>query len=740
MNKRNAQKLLRFLQQAGRAVSPAEAARSVALEPAPFTRLVTELETRGLLLTTRVGNLIAPEHAGVVCAQLVSQSARFSFARPQNGGADIFIPDEQLHGAMLGDLVFVGALADSSRGPSGVVARILTAGSHCFTGRTVLSERHDLLFECDAALRFAVPLRGAEGISAGEKVRAHLQYNAAGRMYATLLQTYGNASSARVCADAVLDAHNIPTAFPQDALRAAAKLANANITDEELAKRLDLRDEPVFTIDGADAKDLDDAISVHRKKDGWLLGVHIADVSHYVPANSAIDCEARRRGTSVYFADRVVPMLPEALCNGVCSLNPNGDKLAFSALIRLDTSGNILSYDFRKTVIRSKVRGVYEEVNRLFDGTADHALKEKYAPVRASLREARRLAAVLRQNAYDRGYMLLDSVESRYIISENGLCTGMCARQSGEAEQLIEQLMITANRAAALLARTHKLPFVYRVHEEPSADRLLNLRETVTRLGLPADMLTPGVTPKALSALLEAARNTKYSRVISFLLLRTMAKARYDTEPLGHYGLALDDYCHFTSPIRRYADTAVHRILSDYVNGEPLSTVRRRYAVFADEAAALASDTEVRAMTAERDTEDCYTAECMQTHLGDRFVGTVSGVTEWGLYVQLENTAEGFVAAALLPPELRYDGALAYRDRQTELTVGDTIDVRVTRADVAAGQVDFEPADYKPAPLQSLMFPPISKPHSKKKHGKTHSSSTSSHKTRRSGHSRKRRK
>ena len=424
--------------------------------------------------------------------------------------------------------------------------------------------------------------------------------------------------------------------------------------------------------------------------------MHIADVSHYVRANSPLDREAQRRGTSVYFADRVVPMLPKELSNGLCSLHPGEDKLAFSALLRVSKKGELLSCSFRKTVIRSKVRGVYSEVNRIFDGSADASLKTKYKPVLASLKAARALAQVLKDCAGRRGTMELESGESRFELDERGVCVGLSARSQGEAEGMIEQLMILANQAAARLARERGLPFVYRVHEAPDPERVRTLSELAGALGLANSRIREGASTGDFARLLEQAKDTPAARVISHQILRTMAKARYDFRPLGHFGLALEDYCHFTSPIRRYPDTAIHRILSDAVAGEPDKKLTRKYTEFAASAASESSICELRALTAEREAEKCYMAEYMTAHIGEEYDGVISGVTARGLFVELPNSAEGYVSLDAFPGcRFHFDGLTCHTDEISgrRLAIGGALRVRVIAASVAEGTVDFEPVE-----------------------------------------------
>ena len=360
---------------------------------------------------------------------------------------------------------------------------------------------------------------------------------------------FGSGDVARVCADAIIERCGIPTEFPPEVLREAEAVGNMAVTQENVDSRLDLRDEPIFTIDSADAKDLDDAISVHKTIDGYTLGVHIADVSHYVKAGSALDKEAFRRGTSVYFADRVIPMLPEALSNGVCSLNAGTEKLTFSCLMDFDKDGHMTDYRFEKAVIVSKVRGVYKEVNQIFAGTASPELSEKYSPVAESLQGARELADILKANGRARGQMDLTSDETKFVLDENGVCIDVVPRTSGESEEMIEQLMIAANCAAAKAALQAEIPFLYRVHEKPQPDRVVELYELLDRLGIPCREIKRGnPSTKDFAAVLDRVKDGPRGPLVNQRILRTMEKARYYHRELGHFGLALGEYSHFTVP------------------------------------------------------------------------------------------------------------------------------------------------------------------------------------------------
>lgn len=665
------------------------------LDKLAFYDALRSLKDRRMILLDREHNAKLIPVGEDVEATLVSLSKNFGFARPDGGGDDIFIHGSALQGALVGDKIIVGDIRKDDRGPSGRVRRIVEHKPAQTTGTVSITDE-GIEFIPDNAIRYNLRMRERDlnGAKNGDKVMAALEQDYRGDWaYASVKKVFGSGRTARVCADAIVEQYGIPHVFPQEVLDEAERVGNEPISDEEYAKRLDLRGEPIFTIDSKDAKDLDDAISVKRTDFGYTLGVHIADVSHYVKEGSAIDEEAINRGTSVYFADRVIPMLPEVLSNGACSLNAGTDKLAFSALIELDKEGHITKYDFKKTIINSKVRGVYSEVNEILDGTASEEILNKYAPVMESLMSAKELADILKANSAARGTMELDSGESKFILDENGICIDIMPRVSGEAEQLIEQMMVTANIAAAKFSLDHKLPFLYRVHGTPDPKRVEELVTLLQLVGVPCkEIVKPNPETQDFAAILDRVRGLPCETLVSQRLLRTMEKARYSTEETGHFGLALSDYSHYTSPIRRYPDTSIHRVLSAFVEGMPAEEVRRRYAQFCETSATESSRNEIRALIAERDAEDCYMAEYMSQHIGEHFEGTVSGVTMRGVFVRLENSVEGFVSLdAFEGEDFVYDGLITQRSPKRELTIGTPLPIIVASAYVATGKVDFVP-------------------------------------------------
>ena len=665
------------------------------LDKLAFYDALRSLKDRRMILLDREHNAKLIPVGEDVEATLISLSKNFGFARPDSGGDDIFIHGSALQGALVGDRIIVGDIRKDDRGPSGRVRRIVEHKPAQTTGTVSITDE-GIEFIPDNAIRYNLRMRDRDlnGAKNGDKVMASLEQDYRGDWaYASVKKVFGSGRTARVCADAIVEQYGIPHVFPQEVLDEAERVGNEPISDEEYAKRLDLRGEPIFTIDSKDAKDLDDAISVKRTDFGYTLGVHIADVSHYVKEGSAIDEEAINRGTSVYFADRVIPMLPEVLSNGACSLNAGTDKLAFSALIELDKEGHITKYDFKKTIINSKVRGVYSEVNEILDGTASEEILNKYAPVMESLMSAKELADILKANSAARGTMELDSGESKFILDENGICIDIMPRVSGEAEQLIEQMMVTANIAAAKFSLDHKLPFLYRVHGTPDPKRVEELVTLLQLVGVPCkEIVKPNPETQDFAAILDRVRGLPCETLVSQRLLRTMEKARYSTEETGHFGLALSDYSHYTSPIRRYPDTSIHRVLSAFVEGMPAEEVRRRYAQFCETSATESSRNEIRALIAERDAEDCYMAEYMSQHIGEHFEGTVSGVTMRGVFVRLENSVEGFVSLdAFEDEDFVYDGLITQRSPKRELTIGTPLPIIVASAYVATGKVDFVP-------------------------------------------------
>ncbi len=662
---------------------------------AAFIGHLNELERAGELILSKKNTVVSVRGAGLVKGSIVTMSRSFCFMRRDDGGEDVYILVSDAMGALPGDKVIASVHTDE-RGFCGKIRSVYQYGSRTAVG-TVKRFRGKLELHADAFYQSPIEItKNKIDAHEGDKMMAKIRYSPDGKkLTCSAVKIYGEAECARVCADAIIDAMGIPSKFGDEVLESAEQINAAGVTQQDIEGRVDLRGEDIFTIDGADAKDLDDAIFVRRVNEGFELSVHIADVSHYVTDGSPLDLEALSRGTSVYFADRVIPMYPEAISNGICSLNANTDKLTFSAFMIFDSDGNMLHYRFEKTVINSKVRGVYSEVNAILDGTADADIREKYACVQSALHDAYDLYQVLDKAANRRGNVHFSSTESRFVLDENGVCVGLRERESGMAEKMIEQFMIAANTAAAMLAEHAKIPFIYRVHESPDPDALERAAMMLRVLGVDTKKICGNPKPSDIDAVLSAVKGQPYEEIVSNVLLRAMAKARYDTEPLGHFGLALSDYCHFTSPIRRYPDSFIHRMLSEYIGGKPQYSIMKKYYGKSVDAADLSSEYEIRAVNAERRTEDCYMAEYMSGFIGEEFDGTVSHVLESGFFVRLANSAEGMVHLDDLPyDEYEYDGLASLRGRLGGkcYRVGDAIRIKVAAARIATGKVSFVPA------------------------------------------------
>ncbi|MBR4626528.1 MAG: ribonuclease R [Ruminococcus sp.] len=658
-----------------------------------FIKAFDELRTEGRITVRKGMKVGLCSRLGVFPGTVTRLSRTFGFAETDTG-TEYFIPGKYMLGAMPGDRVLIESIASRSGEPEGEIVDIIEFGSQTLAGRIETVDGEQYLVPDTAARNHMVIVRdGSTAFSDGDKVIAEIVFR--GKRHAEhkvrIAAVLGSSESAAACAEAVLRVSGAPLAFSEDSLKEARKIAEGGVQEHCFNNRTDFRDKLIFTIDSASSKDLDDAVSVERTERGYLLGVHIADVSQYVKGNSALDKEAMLRGTSIYYADRVIPMLPEEISNGICSLNPGDNRLTLSAMIELDEEGGMLSYSFCKSVIRSRVKGVYSEINELLDGGGSEAVREKYREVLDCLPLMDELAGKLIEKRKRRHSPEIDTVETALIIDENGVCCGAVPRERGRSERIIEEFMLTANEAAAKLAREKKVPFVYRVHEAPPEPKTEALREILPKLGIDCPRFTE-FSPVHAAEILERARGTDKYEAVNMLVLRSMSKAKYSTEPLGHFGLVLDDYAHFTSPIRRYPDLAVHRIITDILAGYGNEWMNKRYSGFAENAAERSSAAETRAVEIERDCEDRYKAELMQSHIGESFAARISGVTEYGFYAELPNTIEGLVHIRTLPEgEYDYSEPVSLTEKFSGVSYELGAEVRVicAAANVSDGIIDF---------------------------------------------------
>ena len=652
-------------------------------------------QRQGVFFTVRSGRA----DKALLC-KVVKLGKNFAFVMLEDGTSDIFIPGRFTKGAMSGDEVLVEKFEHPRMEGSdeGTILAVLTEKNDLVG--TVRRVEGRLRFVPDDCPAITMPLaRDCEGgAKDGDKVAVEI-LNRGNRQEdhrVGVAMRFGSSDEAKRCAKALLYAKDIRTRFPDKVREEAKKFEGAEISEKDCEDRMDLRALPIFTIDSAETKDIDDAVSLTRTSDGGFeLGVHIADVSNYVKPGTELDNEAFSRATSVYYADQVVPMLPKALSNGICSLNENELRLAFSCLMRLDKDGNLTDYRFVKSIIRSRVKGVYAEINALLAGTADAETKAKYADVIDQLPAMKELYGHRARLRKERGCMDIESGEVKLILDENGRCIDVKKRTSGESESMIEEFMLLANQCAAHFARVKQIPFVYRVHEEPNAEKLERLHALLQACGINDHFAKEVPTPKELSAILEGVRGTPYEQIINTGMLRCMSKALYEEKPKGHYGLVLKDYAHFTSPIRRYPDLAIHRIMTDLLKGTEKETMILRYTDFAERASKQSSEREVVAMQIERKAEDCYKAEYARRHLGECYEGTISGVTQRGLFIELDNGVEGFVPASSLTPSgtsLTEGVRLTDPASGKSWSLGDKMMITIVRADVNLGKIDFEVA------------------------------------------------
>ena len=652
-------------------------------------------QRQGVFFTVRSGRA----DKALLC-KVVKLGKNFAFVMLEDGTSDIFIPGRFTKGAMPGDDVLVEKFEHPrvEGSDEGAILAILTEKNDLVG--TVRRVEGRLRFVPDDCPAITMPLaRDCEGgAKDGDKVAVEI-LNRGNRQEdhrVGVAMRFGSSDEAKRCAKALLYAKDIRTRFPDKVRDEAKKFEGAEVSEKDCEGRMDLRALPIFTIDSAETKDIDDAISLTRTSGGGFeLGVHIADVSNYVKPGSELDNEAFSRATSVYYADQVVPMLPKALSNGICSLNENELRLAFSCLMRLDKEGNLTDYRFVKSIIRSRVKGVYSEINALLAGTADAEIKAKYADVIDQLPAMKELYGHRARLRKERGCMDIESGEVKLILDENGRCIDVKKRTSGESESMIEEFMLLANQCAAHFARVKQIPFVYRVHEEPNAEKLERLHALLQACDINDHFAKDVPTPKELSAILEGVRGTPYEQIINTGMLRCMSKALYEEKPKGHYGLVLKDYAHFTSPIRRYPDLAIHRIMTDMLKGTEKETMILRYTDFAERASKQSSEREVIAMQIERKAEDCYKAEYARRHLGECYEGTISGVTQRGLFIELDNGVEGFVpASSLTPSGTSLTEGVRLTDPASGKTwsLGDKMMITIVRADVNLGKIDFEVA------------------------------------------------
>lgn len=578
----------------------------------------------------------------------------FGFFVPDDGTDDLFVPPRALHGALHGDTVEAVRVSANRGAGEAEVVRVLERGMKSIVGT----------FEAGAACGFVVPdchnlakdiyipLYASMGAVNGDKVLVEIvDYPAGKKPEGKVTEVLGKTGDPGVDILSIIRAHDLIEEFPAAVLSEARRVPQT-VSEELAAKRRDYRDETIITIDGDDSKDFDDAVTLRVKSNGnYRLGVHIADVAEYVRAGSKLDKEAYKRGTSVYMCDRVLPMLPVELSNGICSLNEGEDRLTLSVIIELDKSGNIVKHKLREGVIRSKARMTYTQVAKILDG--DETLRSRYAEIVPMLEQMKQLADAREYLRKKRGCIDFDLSESKIEIDpKTGKVVNITRYPRLISHKIIEEFMLAANEVVAEHFEALKCPFVYRVHQQPPAEKTDSFINFLSALGITfkGDINAP--KPVDYAQLL-ASVDESVSPAVNRVALRSMSKATYEPRNEGHFGLAAPFYCHFTSPIRRYPDLAIHRIIKDYLrNGE---SALKKYTEFVAEASKRSSERERLAEAAEREVDDLKKAEYMADKIGEEYTGIISGVTEWGIFVELDNSVEGLVRTDDLP-----DGGYVY--------------------------------------------------------------------------------
>ncbi|MFC3886611.1 ribonuclease R [Bacillus songklensis] len=664
-----------------------------------FVKALVIMEEQGLVVRTRSNRYGLPEKMNLIRGKLTGHAKGFAFVVPDEPGADdIFIPPTETNNAMHGDIVLARVSAESSgTRREGTIVKIIERGLQEIVGTYSESKSFGFVIPDDKKFTsdIFIPKHASKGAVDGHKVIVRLTSYPEGRMSAEgeVIQILGHKNDPGVDILSVIHKHGLPTAFPEDVLQQANDTPDS-ISEEEIKNRRDLRNEVIVTIDGADAKDLDDAVTVQKLENGhYKLGVHIADVSHYVKEGSPIDVEAQDRGTSVYLVDRVIPMIPHRLSNGICSLNPKVDRLTLSCEMEVDEEGKVVSHEIFQSVIRTTERMTYSDVNKILTDK-DEELRQRYEPLVPMFEQMEELASILRDKRMNRGAIDFDFKEAKVLVDKEGKPYDVVLRERSVAERLIEEFMLLANETVAEHFHWMNIPFIYRVHEDPKPEKLERFLEFVTNFGYTVKGTGNDIHPRALQEILEAVQGNPEEMVISTVMLRSMKQARYAPDSLGHFGLSTEFYTHFTSPIRRYPDLIVHRLIRTYLVEKKLDeATREKWNQDLPDIAEHSSNMERRAVEAERETDEMKKAEFMADKIGETFEGIISSVTNFGIFVELRNTIEGLVHVSDLTDDYyRYDErhyAMIGERTGNVLRIGDEITVQVVDVNKDERSIDF---------------------------------------------------
>ncbi|WP_432401584.1 ribonuclease R [Wukongibacter sp. M2B1] len=669
------------------------------IEMGEFLNLLETMEEEGAVIKTKKRRYAVPERMNLVVGRLQSTQKGFGFIIPDNADlSDVFVPASDLNGAMHNDRVIARMSKKIGQGKraEGEVIRILFRANKEVVGTYESSKNFGFVVADDKRINYDIyiPKSDKNGAKDGDKVVAAItrwpesRRNPEGKV----IEVLGHKDDIGTDIVSIIRKYKLPEAFPKKVLNEADSIPD-KVSEEEIAKRRDLRDMNIVTIDGADAKDLDDAISVERLPNGnYKLGVYIADVTYYVKEGSALDKEALKRATSVYLVDRVIPMLPKRLSNGICSLNPNVERLTMSVFMEIDGTGDVVSHEIFEGVIKTKERMTYIDVSDILE-KEDPELIKRYDYLVEDFKAMQELAMILSKRKNRRGSIDFDFPESKIILDEEGRPTEIKKAERRIANRIIEEFMIVCNETIAEHMYWLKIPFVYRVHELPSAEKISSFNKFIHNFGYHLKGTSEEVHPKALQDLLRKIEGKKEEHIISTLMLRSLRQARYSPENLGHFGLASNYYSHFTSPIRRYPDLQIHRIIRDMLNEKLNQNRISKLKGIVANAADRSSERERVAVEAERETDDLKKAEYMSYHIGEEFDGIISSVISFGMFVELENTIEGLVRISTLVDDYYIfdEENHLFRGERTNkvFRLGDEVRIRVSNVNVPQKEVDF---------------------------------------------------
>lgn len=663
-----------------------------------LNRILNELLNEGKISITKKGKFIKAKHAPeALVGTFISHPKGFGFVEIEGREDDLYIPENCINGAFHKDTVKVTLLpVQHGKRQEAQVVEIIARGMKQVVGTFDKSNQNYGFVIPDnekIGTDIFVPTERSKGAVSGHKVVCEItDYGKDNRKpEGKVVEILGHVNDPGVDIMSIVKGYELPTEFPEKVLHQAENVAH-DVTEADMAGRTDLRNVQMVTIDGEDAKDLDDAVSLSMDGENYKLGVHIADVTNYVQENSALDWEAQKRGTSVYLVDRVIPMLPHTLSNGICSLNAGLDRLALSCLMTINPKGEVISHDIEESVIRVDRRMSYTSVKKILEDKDETEIRE-YEELVPMFKLMQELAAILREKRRKRGSIDFDFPETKIILDKKGHPVDIKPYDRNVATKIIEDFMLIANETVAQHFYWMELPFVYRTHDNPDPEKIAKLSTFIRNFGYTIKSKQEEIHPKELQKLLAKIEDTPEEALISRLTLRSMKQAKYTIDCTGHFGLACQFYCHFTSPIRRYPDLQIHRIIKEQIRGRMNENRIAHYNDILPEVAQHSSEMERRADEAERETNKLKKVEYMEEHLGEIYEGVISSITSWGVYVELPNTIEGMIHVSMLPGDYFYYDEETYEmvGQSTNLRykLGEKLKVRVNATDKISRTIDF---------------------------------------------------